>query len=207
MALMLRKACQPILNDADLDAYHADMDNMKRLVLFTPCGKRFAVVHGITFGRFDVSKAEIDFTTVLLGDWLLRNKKKIEVYIDAFTKQQQMVKPENEIRVGDSICRVSTTNKHEKDPLTGMWSNIVRPSGLEITHDNVRFSLDSKLRLVSISPHVKTRPTFPWAKDIVLTKEVLNAGIAQLQLAVEYRQCVETAQEILGQLNSCSDEM
>jgi hypothetical protein len=207
MALMLRKACQPALNDADLDAFHADMDNSKRLVLFTPCGKRFAVVHGITFGRYDVTKSEIEFTVELLGDWLLRNDKKIDTYIDAFTKQQQLVKPENEIFIGKTKIKISTKNTHERNPLTERYEHVVKPDGLTIHHEGVTFALDSKLNLMSISPDTKTRPTFPWAKDIVLTKDMLDAGVAQLTLCVEYRQCVETVQRILGELNSCTEDM
>jgi len=91
MALLLRKACEPILSEADLDAYFADIDaQTKYLCLYTPCGKRFAIVHGVTFSRLHPTQAEIEYACDLLRDWCIRNQLLIDDYVDAFTILQRM---------------------------------------------------------------------------------------------------------------------
>jgi hypothetical protein len=203
MALMLRKACQPILNDADLDPYHADIDRQtKCMQLFTPCGKTFATVHGVNFSRLDVTKDDIEFACELLEIWLIRNKDKIEVYLDAFEILQRMEEPNHETTVDDVDYKVSTEQKWRLDPVINRHRNYIIPKGFTIRYKGVTFCLDEEGSLESL--HTKdTTLAYPWASKVTLPKAIRAIGQGFLDEAVVYRQAKDTVDRILGELNTC----
>lgn len=190
MALMLRKACQPILNDYDLDAYHADLNpDDKSLQIFTPCGKKFAMVSGVRFGTLNPTKAEIEFTTELLGDWLLRNKEDIDSFIEAFETLQRTPWPEDTDAFEIGSCRVYKDGKYVREP-----------QGLNVRHNNVIYGIDTEHKMVASMTLLE-----PVRADtgVKLPLKVLEAGIVHYNQVMAHREAQRVVDTKLAELNSC----
>lgn len=80
MSLQLRIKCQPILNEYNLDDYHARVNDSKYLTIVGPCGKPLFTLSGICFARTAPSKDEIDICAPLLEEFLIAHNKIITEY-------------------------------------------------------------------------------------------------------------------------------
>lgn len=80
MSLLLRKASQDVLNQADLHEYHTDIIH-KVLHIVCECGKPFIIIPGITFNRPNPTKVEIEYAVELLENFLVDNAKAISKYM------------------------------------------------------------------------------------------------------------------------------
>jgi len=203
MALLLRKACQETLDKADLSNLFADIDdNSKQLQLYTLCGKRFAFVHGVKFGRLQVTQAEIDFAVELLETWLTRNREKIDNYLDALEVVQRIGEVKPAIIVDGCRVEVTTTSHYEKDPLSGFHRNVHRASGITVLDKKgTYFAFNNKGEITGIT-FKKAVPT-PWAKAAVLPKKILDTAMDHLELLLLQRTKKEVVTNVLAELNAC----
>jgi hypothetical protein len=167
MALMLRKAAEPVLQAADLDPYHADLDaDSKAFKLYTPCGKTFATVTGVLFSSLKPTKDEIVYAIELLEFWLLRNKELIDTYIDAFTKLQAYT--DMPLKKGD--MKISLHTPYNRD---GPSATTV--DDIDIEHEGFTFTLDAKGGLTSVT----------W-KDSIPIPVSINLPTAKHTAAIEF---------------------
>lgn len=186
MALLLRKACVPVLTAADLDPYHADLDrNTKEFKLYTPCGKTFAIVSGVQFGSIRPTKDEIEYAAELLEFWLLRNKAIIDKYIAAFTKLQLYT------NLPDERGDMKVLNP-------GYRANNFR---MKVLHTDIEFVLTRKGQLSSIS----------WKNPIDATKSLklpaakIGKALEFLEEHIDKQACQDIVDEILTEMNTCKD--
>ncbi len=95
-SILVRKACQPILDDAGYSMFHCTMTGhyTPELYIFTTCGQRFVQIHGVVFSRSNPSIAECDYAAVLLQKWLDRNGSAFGDFVDAYTDFHSMKHPE-----------------------------------------------------------------------------------------------------------------
>ena len=186
MALMLRKAAQPVLMAADLDLYHADLDrDTKEFKLYTPCGKTFAVISGVLFGNLQPTKAEIDYACELLEFWLLRNKLIIDKYIAAFTKLQ-----------------LYTNLPDKRDDM-----KIIIPSWnqdnfrVSILHNGIKFVLNMAGELSSL----EWDDYIPITKSLKLPASKVGKALIFLTEHVDKKSCQDIVDNILSEMNTCKD--
>jgi len=204
MALMLRKACQPILDKYDMNAFHADIHaSSKYLMLFTPCGKNFATVHGVLFGRLQPSKVEIDFATELLEDWIKRHVKVIEAYIDGLEKLQLSPKPTHEVKYMGAEIKVTYTQENEWNKETRQYTCVVTPSNITIVYNTRTYILDSKCALMNITNEKSM--SYPWGKALELPAKILRAAQLQMDACLTYKRLETSVSDILSELNTCTD--
>lgn len=208
MALMLRKACQPILNDADLDAYHADIDDKtKNLCLYTPCGKHFAFVYGVRFGKVAPTAAEIEFATELLTHWLQKNKKTIEDYLIAWEAEQRLrgIEAYALLEQGYRI-ELSTKNDKRLSPRTGRQEYVTVPSGYLVwlpDHSRICFGSDHTIRSWSISED--TTEGVKNGYKISLPGSTMKKAMSFFEDWVILTNARHRLGEIHAELNSCSE--
>ena len=55
MSLLLRQACQPVLDEYGLGDYHTRISSNKYLAVVGPCGKSLFTISGIEFVRLQPS--------------------------------------------------------------------------------------------------------------------------------------------------------
>lgn len=206
MALLLRKACQDALDKADLNAYHADIDDQtKYLCLYTPCGKHFAFVHGVRFGKISPTNAEIEFATELLEHWLARNEKIIGDYLFAWEQEQRLGSLEMSTPLPNAYKAVlKTENKNLYSPTTGRTTYTAVPEGYNVFCPDqtcITFNKYHRITKVDTGPKEGLKngckvglppATMKAAKAFFENWETLNA--ARRRLA-----------EIHAELNSCSE--
>lgn len=84
MSLILRKNCQEHLNSIGLTSFHVGINDNKKLVIYTTCGKPFITVWGISFNRVSPTKDEIEYASELFNNFLIRHQQEIEDYINAY---------------------------------------------------------------------------------------------------------------------------
>lgn len=77
MSLLLRKQCQPILNEVGLGDYHTRINSSKYLAITGPCGKPLFSITGIEFVRNQPTAKEIEFAAELLTDFCAIHKASI----------------------------------------------------------------------------------------------------------------------------------
>jgi len=204
MALLLRKACQEILDHEDLNAFHADIHTTtKQLTLFTVCGKPFAPVHGVRFGKMSPTKAEIDFATELLSSWLHRNQLAIDTYIDGLEKLQLLGKPAIEIDIDNANIQITTASSCVRNLLTNTYDTILMPTGFNLNYnDNVfKFNADGLLMSVVFSKGVEGS----WTTAMKIPAKILNAAQNHLYDRIVYGKLENSVNLVLSELNSCTD--
>jgi len=89
MSLMLRKNCQEALDTFGLTNYHVEINKAKYLAIVGSCGKPLMAVTGISFSKASPSKAEIEYATMLLKDFLVKNEIKINSFINLVIKTEE----------------------------------------------------------------------------------------------------------------------
>lgn len=200
MSLMLRKSCEQLLVEANLAEFHAGIDERsKYMMLYTPCGKRFAVVHGVVFSRLQPTKAEIEYATMLLADWLARNEKLIEKYVDAWVEMKAMPKPEDEIETDTykiAIRQVSSYHSSYRDaPLRGVT----------VVYNNIQYAFNMDFSLHSVD-WKDSLPPSDWVKLIKMPPAKVMAHVEKyLQDFEKYVKLTLITEDIHEQLNTCSD--
>ena len=193
MALMLRKAAAPVLQAADLDPYHADLDRItKEFKLYTPCGKTFAIVSGVLFSSLSPTKDEIAYAVELLEFWLLRNKTIIDTYITAFTKLQMY----GDLDTTRDDMTIVTTRKYDHTQ-----NKQVESLTVHVKHNDLSFYINSDGLFTGISWNGAIPPT----TAIKLPAAKLTAAIAFLDEHLDQRAAKTTVDEILAEMNTCKD--
>ena len=193
MALMLRKAANPVLMAADLDPYHADLDRTtKEFKLYTPCGKTFATVSGVLFSSLAPTKDEIAYAIELLEFWLLRNKTVIDTYIAAFTKLQMY----GDLGTVRDDMHIDTTRVYDHEQSKHIVTLTAR-----VTHNDLTYYIDRKGLFVKISWSGSIPPT----TVIKLPAAKLTACVAFLDEHLDQRAAQKTVDEILTEMNTCKD--
>ena len=193
MALLLRKACQPILNDADLDPYHADLDaNTKEMKLYTPCGKHLATVAGVLFGGLRPTKVEIEFATELLATWLLRNKNLLANFInetEVLEKMGEAVSSLNNFEIAHIFGRSRITSTKAKERYL-----------VSIEQGAVKYCLDANGDLVRI----ELKETVSVALEHKLSKSNVLAGMSFLNEYLAISKQEKKVATLLAELNTCT---
>ena len=194
MALLLRKACEPVLSDFDLDGFHADMDMHKRLRLFTPCGKPFATVHGVRFSRIHPTQVEIDYATELLADWCTKNEKLISMYLEAFEVVQRLPEPREQLYIKDRA---------------GDWKSVIASSYRErvLQLETTDKSLGKVTMLLRIDHTIKSvkfeNETVSLPVTIKIPEKVADQIKQQVREYIEHEEATDKAEMLLTTLNSC----
>lgn len=192
MALMLRKECQAILNYADLDAFHVDMNPItKNMHIFTPCGKKLAVVHGVLFSTLKPTVAEIEFAAELLATWLVKNKTKI----DNFTQELEILQKMDEVPQKRDIFEIQTNSKYS----VTVQRSVCRTTGVYIKQGNQRFGINLDGKVVSVGIIDPMHHT----SSVKLTVANFNKAIAYLNEYVAWRNQDNKVENILSLLNLC----
>lgn len=93
MSLLLRKACQPTLDDASLGSFHVRVDeNTKTMTIVGECGQPFVSISGIKFARTSPSAAEMPLAVDLLEIFLVKHKGDFDRYVIELAKYNKIKK-------------------------------------------------------------------------------------------------------------------
>lgn len=210
MALLLRKACEPILSDADLDAYHADIHpHTKHMCLYTPCGKQFAVVHGVMFSRLHPTQAEIEYACDLLETWCVRNEKTIDEYVDAFAILQRMEEPKNKFwtKNREALIEIKRSQESYYDQYTQKREYRHEVCGIQITYNNCIVSLNQDLEVSNLA-FTTDEGKVPLPKlgiKFDIPKRILAEATARMEELNLYYGAQAKVDNTLKELNSCSN--
>lgn len=104
MSLLLRKACQPALNDLGLSGLHVIINHSKNLTIVGECGQQIIVVQGIQFNGTVPKTVELAYATELFSAYLTKYKTKILDYIKVKKAFKLLTKPK--------LPQKSTTEYH-----------------------------------------------------------------------------------------------
>ena len=117
MSLMLRQACQPMLDDADLEIMHVGISSDKSLSIVGGCGKPLLNLQGIRFGSFKPTTKEITYAVELFTLFLNKEADKLVKYVaakQASTVDEPLPLPEHCVAYGtyvnyrgDNNCNIS----------------------------------------------------------------------------------------------------
>jgi len=108
MSLLLRKACQDILEQFGLGAYHVDLNSSKSLSIVAECGKPLVSIHGIRFNRVIPNQVEIDFAAELLDNFMGTHNNLLQDYLKKEAAFKKFKLPDSEVyeaEVGNSHVR------------------------------------------------------------------------------------------------------
>jgi len=193
MALMLRKAAVPVLQAADLDPYHADLDRVtKEFKLYTPCGKTFATISGVLFASLAPTKDDIAYAIELLEFWLLRNKTVIDTYIAAFTKLQMygdLSTEKDDMKVNTQSFYSQKLGKH------------IQAMTVIVKHNDINYRFNADGLLVSMS----WEEAIPVTTKMKLPAAKITAAVTFLDEHLDKRAAQTTVDEILAEMNTCKD--
>jgi len=199
MALMLRKACQPVLDAAGLTTFYADINSTtKGLVIHNVCGKPFSAVHGVTFSRNDVTKDEIVFAVELLTVWLKRNKQKITAYLMARDELTKSSEPEKIFQIKDWKAVITIQMNNSYDNSGQCRHSYVVKSSLE--KDKITYYFDEKMDLTAISFPGALRH---WNGTLKVPQNVFDSLWKSVNVAIAYYHNKKIVEDMQADLNSC----
>ena len=200
MALMLRQACQPLLDERGFTSIHADIDDStKNLVLYSPCRKQMGFVHGVVFASTRPTNAEIEYAVQLFTDWLNRNESSLDDYLLA---NAQALETRNYFNKrwkieGYSVSFV-TKQKNYNSP---------KYQCVAIHHPtrNIEWGLNTAGELMYFEAYLCRDPQSgtSYAGAINLPKKVRTFAIEKLKKLVDANLAKARAEELGAILNSC----
>lgn len=211
MALLLRKMCQDTLNEADLDAFHADIDpDSKYLTLYTPCGKTFASVHGVCFASTRPSKDEMPYAVELLGHWLKRNEKTIQDYLQAFETVQRLKNTDTASPLpGDYEFVTKNETCHREDPYTGVYRYHSTICGYQVSNEFEAYGFNLNHQIIKWSGRKTTEKAQLFAREpgrkLGPAAATLKAARNRCDDLIALQDAKDLMESIHGELNSCSD--
>jgi len=168
MSLMLRKACQSLLNNNRLGDYHVRVqEDKKYMEIVGPCGQPLFAISGIRFGKTNPSAAEISYAVELLEEFLLEHKTKIEKFFEAkaiYSKNPVPVPPEG-VTTGNNgenkwgVLTLAKESASTKDTLTYTYpSNLFEyQKGIKGPLSSMGTILKDKKRIKELTDHVKAK--------------------------------------------------
>ena len=80
MSLILRKQCQPLLDNVGLKELHVEAVDRGMYIKGT-CGKTVLTVGGINFNSRTVTKAEVEYAVELFGTFMAKHGKALKKYV------------------------------------------------------------------------------------------------------------------------------
>lgn len=100
--LLLRKACQPILNEVGLSELHvtAGTNGQRCLVLVGGCGKPLVYISGINFSKSVINVTEREYATELFAQFMKKHSKEIKAYVSSKKKHGKVEKPTLDKTIG-----------------------------------------------------------------------------------------------------------
>jgi len=102
MSLLLRQSNQEILDQFGFTSFHTRVNDNKNLSICTACGEPFITISGIQFSKAAPAKVEVEYSNKLLQDFLTKNNKEINAYVDAyiaFTSKDVIPADNKELRI------------------------------------------------------------------------------------------------------------
>lgn len=206
MSLMLRKTCQVVLDDFGYTNLHAAINSSsKMLVLKTPCGKPFAVVHGVVFARLQPTNTEVEYAAELLAEWMTRNADKLEAYVDAKAFLEKNSASEKLLRFnwekeGFEVKRSYKGGYYDPSEQTIESITFARLDG-EL---NARWVFNPNMKLLAFRWTGELPPP-PWGKQMTLTAAERKSILAYRNKVQQYMDAYNTEQQMHKELNSCED--
>lgn len=104
--LLLRQACQPLLNELGLSELHVTIQD-KTLTVVGSCGKPLVAISGIQFSKNSASNAERDFAVSLFQQFLIAYGKELKDFVTA--KQEFLSSPEPQLPEGAKSYYLSSS--------------------------------------------------------------------------------------------------
>jgi hypothetical protein len=196
MALMLRKACQPLLNENDFDGLHADVGTDNFLWIFTPCGRPLMPVHGVRFDRTAPTKQEVAYVPELLQNWLSKNKKQIDTFIDALAQKEKHELSKDDPRFKQ--FEISYTSGWDAKTQRQKEKRVTQV-GVHENNLNWQLTLDGKI--FSVTWQDEHNPNSE--KSLKLSTTLRNAALDFAQKVDDNLKYENELTEILSELNSC----
>lgn len=194
MSLLLRKECQPVLDEHGLGEYHAAIvgadgwEKFKVLGIVGTCGQEFVKIRGIAFSKINPSAKEIEYAAELLQEFFLTHRKTLEVFLDTQRKYALMKRSNNTLKdadgwstslSGNSVLSVSYGDKYENlifTPTNRLWQYGTRHD--TALKDIGRLSRDKviraalKKRAKDAQDYCNARKAFTDAKSALLNCEI-----------------------------------
>lgn len=144
--LLLRKACQPLLDGAGLKDLHVGVSphGQRALSLVGKCGQTLVVIGGIAFSKNTITNKEREYATELFAKFLKQHAEVLSEYIKekkAFSLLELPVLPKRKgvlvsgqqvtIQANDTTIRISPTSFS-----VSSTKNLVILSGILTKHED-----------------------------------------------------------------------
>jgi hypothetical protein len=192
MSLLLRKACQPTLEEFKLDNFHVAINtDTKYLEIVSECGKPLLTISGITFTRLQPSGAEIEYAVELLTNYFSTHAAKITTYIKALHKFN--AKPVF-LRKTDKYLIVFTNN-YVNGKTISTASGIIYTDGM----CNCSFNIHNSQIFATL-----TDQSFDAFSRYKPSKQAFNDACKYIDAFIVYEAEKDKVEELLKELSVCN---
>lgn len=192
MSLLLRKLCQPVLDEHGLGHLHAtEIEYPYTLKITTECGESFIRISTIKFTKVTPNQAEIKYAAELLGDFLTKNAEKVKNYLRAKAAYNNC--PEN-----DSPKSITISHNYH-----GTKAGVTR-SGI-YTHDDTTITV-KHLKSGKYSVQLESKPTLTkkQTKQYRIDTNIIDSLIGYIEADSKKHDLKQAAKEALNQLSACT---
>jgi len=195
MSLLLRKNCQPLLDNVGLTPYHVRINDNKHLQIVSKCGKPLVTISGIEFTRNQPSKDEIEFATELFAAFITANHQALEDHLQeviAYGALTPVPGTHNDYVIGN-----------HRD---GGYQN---PYEEHIHYDDGAFRIQlttlGAIRTISYrATDGNPKPTIQELQNFVFNQATYDAALAYLDAYSAYQAATAHLQDSANELNQCN---
>ena len=186
MSLILRKTCQPMLDDNGLGNFHVDISREKTLAIVGECGQPFVYVTGVSFHKFQPTRVEIDYAAELLDAFLVKHLSKMKRYLKKKAEFALMESPKSETK--------------EYNIVIGGYGY----KGPRITYTDscFRVGINLKRELESIEV-VSRKVMLSEVESYSFDEKKADKMVNKLSEYIEYRNTKNTLEELKSDLSKC----
>ena len=202
MSLMLRKACQDVLNDNNLPNYHVRIDASKCLSIVGPCGKPLLTISGIVFSRTTPTAAEIEYAVELFYSFMEKHEIALNHYIELVTEVGELLS-KNELILDDSV-EVSLNTGWHYAPGTSVRIETMEPR-IIVKASPLAVTLNLDLQITDISVCSKSEPFDAASINLkaIPKKKEIKVALSVLQQRSNIWKLEQEMQKAVNQLSSC----
>jgi len=188
MSLLLRNACQDVLDDAGLQNFHCSVSERGNyLTIVGECGELFVSITGVQFARTAPNAAEIPLAVDLLEAFLMKHKPDFDLYVKELKKFQAL--PVIERSTDEYMIGTSGYGKDSN------WHCNIETGPYEIRIDE-----DQEIKYIKLI----SRSGKYSLQDLILpNKRAIKAGYDHMIAYLAYLDAEVLVKELKAKLSSC----
>jgi len=191
MSLFLRKECQTLLDEVNLQNYHIQInESSKCLEIVGECGQVLTTIMGIRLSRMAPTKDEIKLALELFDNFLAKHAVSFKQFIEAKFTADNAVIPKSV----KGLKNIKVSKDYQGDHTLTFYAK-------NYTEEAIRINSKGNIHIPRININLVKNPNA--TLQYALTDEEVTAIKTWIEATTAFNKAMEEKEKILSKLSSC----